>query len=335
MKNKDSIKQQVFKNRYLKDLLNKLGIETYTSLVRSNKKQLLSPIINGKKTNFVGSPSIEWLNRNDDDLKFFKSHIKDSGQKFAFPDRKGRFTVTQEINKLIDSIENDDFYGILEDGEWSILNRLGTNYSNWVVMIEKRDSEGYLEGNNLESKIYEFFKQRPLDDEIFEFSPETIKNISRFTDTLSIAEVDIIFAILVLSKQETEEFEAIRNRIKSTTEKGEAVENKFVNFLKKNVINDLVNFSSYGNLVDITFQVDLMANINGTWIPIQVKSTKEDAEKSKIHKYNFGGIAVYPLKQKLQCGNWGYYMVQGNFKKNDSFDKDFLNLDCDTEEKTI
>jgi len=322
-----SIAQKVFDNKSIKNLITDLGIKTYNDLVRTSKGSLLSFIVNGEVKKMVGSPSQTWVERNKTDLTTFKDHVKDTGKKHKFPDRIGKYTITQEVNKLLESLEYDDFYGFIEDGEWSILNRLGSNWSNWVAMIKKRDDMGHLQSDDLESKVQEYFKQRPID----EFGIKNKKSVS-FNPTLSMAEYDIIYAFVVLAKEfRNDELDEIRARLKKTTEKGEHNENEFIKFLSENGITDIKNFSSYGNLVDMTFQVDLMANINGEWVPIQVKSDVKSASDSKIHQYNFGGIAIYPLPKKSDCGKWGYVDKKGSFDKHGSFDEDFLNLSCDSE----
>jgi len=322
-----SIAQKVFDNKSIKNLITDLGIKTYNNLVRSSKGTLLSFIVNGEVKKMVGSPSKEWVDRNESDLIFFQEHIKETGKKHNFPDRIGKYTITQEANKLIDSLEYNDFYGFIEDGEWSILNRLGSNWSNWVAMLKKRDDMGHLESDDLESKVYEYFEQRPIKEFGIKHEESTA-----FNPTLSMAEYDIIYAFVVMAKEfKNDELDEIRDRIKKTTEKGEYNENEFIRFLSENGITNIKNFSSYGNLVDMTFQVDLMANINGGWVPIQVKSSEKSAFDSKIHKYDFGGVAIYPLPKKSDCGKWGYIDKRGKFAKHGSFDEDFLNMSCDSE----
>lgn len=324
-----SIAQKVFENKSIKNLITDLGIKTYNNLVRSSKGTLLSLIVNGEVKKMVGYPSQNWVIRNIKDLNDFKDNIKDTGKKHNFPDRIGKYTITQEVEKLLQSLKFDDFYGFIEDGEWSILNRLGSNWTNWVAMIKKRDDMGHLESNDLESKVYDYFEQRPIE----EFGIMDKKDIAS-NPTLSMAEYDIIYAFVVLSKEiKNDELDEIRARLKKTTEKGENTENEFIKFLSENGITNIKNFSSYGNLVDMTFQVDLMANINGTLVPIQVKSSEKSAFDSKIHQYNFGGIAVYPLPKKSDCGKWGYVDKKGSFAKYSSFDEDFLNINCDSENK--
>jgi hypothetical protein len=322
-----SIAQKVFDNKSIKNLITDLGIKAYNSLIKTSKGSLLNFIINGEVKKMVGSPSQEWVDRNESDLFFFKEHISDNGKKHNFPERVGKYTITQEINKLLESLQYNDFYGFIEDGEWSILNRLGSNWSNWVAMIKKRDDMGHLESEDLESKVYEYFEQRPIN----EFGIKNKESVS-FNPTLSMAEYDIIYAFVVMAKEfANDELDEIRARLKKTTEKGEQNENEFIKFLSENGITNVVNFSSYGNLVDMTFQVDLMADIGGIWVPIQVKSSEKSANDSKIHKYDFGGIAIYPLPKKSDCGKWGYIDKRGSFAKHGSFEEDFLNVSCDSE----
>ena len=72
-----------------------------------------------------------------------------------------------------------------------------------------------------------------------------------------------------------------------------------------------------------------MAKLNNKWVPIQVKSKESSAASSQIHKFDIGGIAVYPAPKKMQCGNWIYIITKRGFKIQGSFDEDFLNVQCE------
>ena len=143
---------------------------------------------------------------------------------------------------------------------------------------------------------------------------------------LSYADEDVI-SILQLGESPNSDydFNKMKARIQKTTNKGDKSENDFIYWLKKNNIpdSDIKNFSSYGNLVDITFQCDLMVKLKGVWIPIQVKSS--DTKYSKLLSYGLGGLLVYPASNKLKCGKWVYFNGKSLPK---SFDEDFLNLHC-------
>ena len=121
----------LYGNKNLKSLVINLGIETYNRMIRSKKKFFFTQSFDSEDKIIVGKPSPEWIDRNKRDLEFFKTNVVDSSKKFKFPDRNGTFTVTQEIDELFNLLEVNDFEGFIEKGEWSILNRLGSNWSNW------------------------------------------------------------------------------------------------------------------------------------------------------------------------------------------------------------
>lgn len=315
-------------NSGLKNLIMKLGVQTYNRMIRTDKKFFFTQRFDSENKTVVGKPGPEWIKRNEDDLEFFKSHIVDSGKKFLFPDRDTRVTVTQEIDELFNLLEMNDFQGFIENGEWSILNRLGTNWSNWAKMIAIRERDGFLGDGDAESKVEEYFKQQPINDIINAKLPPVIL---RMFPTLSLAEFDLAEAFQEVDENfKSAQLEKIKSRIKSTTEKGESVEREFISWLETNGVTEIRNFSSFGNVVDITFSVDLMAKLNGKWIPIQVKSSEKSAADSQIHKFDIGGIAVYTAPKKLQCGNWIYIKSNRGLKSQGSFDEDFLNIPCQT-----
>ena len=138
-----------------------------------------------------------------------------------------------------------------------------------------------------------YLDQKPITDVI---STKLSPIILKMFPTMSLAEFDLAEAFQEVDENfKSTQLEKIKNRIKSTTESGESVERNFISWLETNQITKIRNFSSFGNVVDITFSVDLMANLNGKWVPIQVKSSEKSAFDSKIHKYDFGGVAIYPL----------------------------------------
>ncbi|HUU87848.1 MAG TPA: hypothetical protein VMX17_08855 [Candidatus Glassbacteria bacterium] len=323
----NTIVPKLYSQPHLKSLVITLGIETYNRMIRSEKKFFFTQNFDSEDKIIVGKPSPEWINRNERDLEFFKTHVVDSGKKFKFPDRDGKFTVTQEIDELFNLLEMNDFQGFIEKGEWSILNRLGSNWSNWAKMIGIRERDGYLGDGDDSSKIKKYFEQQPITDII---NTKLNNIILRMFPTLSLAEFDLAEAFQEVDENfKSTQLEKIKNRIKFTTESGESVERDFISLLETNQITKIRNFSSFGNIVDITFSVDLMANLNGKWVPIQVKSSENSAATSQIHKLDIGGIAVYPAPKKMACGNWIYIKLNRGLKNQGSFDEDFLNVQCE------
>lgn len=305
-------------------LIFELGTKTYKDLIRTNKKMLLSNLSRVK----VSKPERGWLNRNVSDLRFFKKHIEDTNQLFDFEDRDRPSTVSDEIKHLLKLLVQRDFWGFIEGNEWSILNRINTNYTNWNKLIAKRDKKNMLGTGSVIEKVNNYFMERPIEEihDLSEFNSEEKQKIKTLVPKLSYADEDVINILQEAESPDLDyDFNKMKGRIQKTTEKGEKAENDFIAWLKFNGIpdSDIRNFSSYGNLVDITFQCDLMVKLKGVWTPIQVKSS--DTKYSKLLSYGIGGLLVYPASKKLKCGKWVYFNGKSLPK---SFDEDFLGLSC-------
>jgi hypothetical protein len=320
----------------LKNFVIGKGIETYKNLIRSTKKELLKQKKGVKGKVMVGKPGDKWIESNINDLIFLRENINDSGKRFKFDNRDYPQTITQEINELLELLEIKDFYGFIEeDGNWSILNRLGSNFSNWAKEIGKRDKRGDLVGQNPKEKIEDYFKQKNTNDVLGDLITPNISWFPVQYPTFSFAELDLINSFHEISEDDqATKLEKIKKRIKNTTYKGEMVENSFLNHLVSMGIpkSDIKNFSSWGNLVDITFSIDCMVKLDGVWVPIQVKSSESAAADSQILKFDIGGISVFPAPKSSECGNWIYYKKQRGLKGQYSFDEDFLHLQCDETE---
>jgi hypothetical protein len=313
-------------NKQMQSLIMDLGTKAYNDILRSNKRFLLKDLNKIK----IGTPEREWMNRNVSDLRFFKKHITDTDEKFNFPDRDEKVSISDEVTNLLKLLVKRDFWGFIEGNEWSILNKINTNYTNWSKLIAKRDKEGDL-GNNSgpKDKVMDYFKQRPVEEihDLSEFDEDQKRIIKTKVPTLSFADEDIITILRAADSPDSDyDFNKMRNRIMSTTDRGDNAENDFIAWLLYNEIpeSDIRVFSSYGNLVDITFQCDLMVKLKDKWIPIQVKSS-EKTTSSKLLNYGIGGILVYPAPKKIKCGKWVY--LTGTSLPKD-FDEDFLNLHC-------
>jgi hypothetical protein len=196
-------------------------------------------------------------------------------------------------------------------------------------LIAKSDVEGQLEGRTVTDKVKSYFTEKPIESvvDLSEYGPRERDLIKLKVPKMSLADVDII-SLLISADDSESDYDYVRmlERIKKTTEKGESAERQFMSDLISNGVpkENIKNFSSYGNLVDITFQCDLMVKFKDTWVPIQIKSSQ--SKYSKLLSYDIGGILVYPAEKKRDCGNWVYDTGRGLPK---SFDEDFLGLVCD------
>jgi hypothetical protein len=305
-------------------IIQDLGTKTYKDLIRSKKRLLMSNLTKVR----IDKPERSWLNRNVHDLRFFRKHIPKTEEKFQFNDRDVTSTINDEVNHLLKLLVQRDFWGFIEGKEWSIFNRINTNYTNWNKLIAKRDKNNELGNGSVTKKVNEYFAQKPIEQihDLGDFSSEEKTKIKELIPTLSYADEDVITILQNAESPDTDyDFNKMKKRIQKTTNKGETTENDFIDWLKLNNIpdSDIQNFSSYGNLVDITFQCDLMVKLKGVWTPIQVKS--KDQKYSNLLSYGIGGLLVYPAPKKLKCGKWVYFDGKSLPK---SFDEDFLNLHC-------
>ena len=158
-------------NKQMQSLIMDLGTKAYNDILRSNKRFLLSDLNKVK----IGTPERDWINRNVSDLRFFKKHIIDTGEKFSFPDRDEKVTISDEVTNLLKLLVKRDFWGFIEGNEWSILNKINTNYTNWSKLIAKRDKDGDLgEYVSPKEKVLNYFKQRPIEEihDLSEFDEE-------------------------------------------------------------------------------------------------------------------------------------------------------------------
>jgi hypothetical protein len=273
-----------------------LGTKTYLDLTRGMKKFL----INSDKIK-VGKPNKNWINQNISDLEFFRDNLSFTEQKFVF-DKKEKRTINEQINFLLERLKKQDFYGVLEkEGDefvWSILNKINSNYSNWNHMIIQREMKGDLGPKNLsiEQKIKNYFEQTSYNKDDFDVDEETFLYLKRHADTMSLADLDILEAINSKDEQKKagQKIDKIISNLKKTTEKGDKTEEQFVKWLidKGYDLSHIRNFSSPGNLVDITFQTDLLLLGKNGWIPIQVKSSDK---YTKLLSYKIAGAClIYP-----------------------------------------
>jgi len=250
------------------DELKKMGNELYKNIINSNKKELF------KNKDLISQPSDEWYRKNLDDLdEFYKKLNNPSGR------------IEWKYNKIKTKLENKEYYGFIENGNWSILNKFNTNYMLWRKLINK-----IYHNSNLTflEKINDFFRQKPI-GEIFPNSKtefEKLKNEENIDiKTFSLAEKEIIKDINFNSSQ------AIVDIINKTTGEGNQVEHRFKESIQD---KEIIDFSSPGNVVDMEFGVDLMVHTPKGWIPIQVKSNKAEAKNCPLLKSGINGIAVYP-----------------------------------------
>jgi hypothetical protein len=300
MTNTPNISKFIKSNRELQSKVKSLGIKTYKDLIRTDKKILLNTLLQNTKFR-IDSPNEGWYQRNIDDLEILRNRFKSTVGNIRWSDGSIS-TFDEKITEMVNKCKNKDFFGILEkDGDndvWSITNKLDTNYSNWAEMIEEKQKEGLISGLDYNALVLDYFKQRPIDEAITDNELrdkikdiEKKKNIS--VSTFSFAESDIIEAF---QDESSPKLKNIFDRLSSTTREGDYVEENFKKLITAfpKYVEDLHDFSSWGNIVDMVFGIDLIVKLNGTEYAVQVKKDQRHAEKAFIRKLGINYVVIYP-----------------------------------------
>jgi len=322
-------------NKEIRSLVIRKGKEAYKEILKTNKQFLFKEYADNHGSNItIGSPDKKWQEKNLEDLRNFYKNLgnKRLSKMVQFDstndrNKKVEMSLGSAIFKLGETVRDNlsSFVGFIEDGQWSILNKIDTNYSNWGKVIISLDSEGLLGDGSPEKKIDEFFKQRNINTIC---SLEEINHIKNIENHYKVSIPTLSYAEYKIYKDGEKNYNFIKTNIKKTTESGDLAEAKFMSHLKNNKISDIVDFSSPGNQVDMIFGVDMMVNLpfeeeNGKteyrWTPIQMKSGRPNDLNLKIFDFDFNGIAVWPGIK----GDYTYILSPEGQEK--SFNLDFLN----------
>lgn len=308
----------------------KKGIETYVDLITSGKKHLFKSRedLNTK----IGTPGPKWVQRNVDDLEKLKSKLSPESlsKDIKFPNG-----VVTTINSIVEDILNrlktnpESYPGFIEkNGEWSIMNKLDTQYTNWFRLIAEADYNNKLKGSTSEEKVDSFFEQVPVERLI---SPEKVKNLKVIEELFNVKIPTLSRADFEILKEYNIDFLNIKQRLLTSSEKGDTSEANIRGALRlfsggAITDNDIVDFSSPGNRVDQVFGIDMLVYMyqpeyseEKYWIPIQVKSNKDTAKYSVLLGYRIGGISAAPTNNEEIEGGYCYYTVKDGTEK--SFQK--------------
>jgi len=335
-------------NPYYRKMVVKKGTEAYLDLIKTDKKYLFQ-----EGDTKISAPTKTWALRNISDLQNLYDDLGEVNRKKVIrlvTGEQGEFgdLIKEQINKL----ENDlDSYSAFIDknGDWSILNRIDSNWSNWADAIALFDVENRLNGTNPSEKIQDFFKQKPV---LEIFTPEEMSKLESIEKDKGIKIGTMSLAEYYIFKDSLNGYKNSLSVITEKTKKGEKSERQFISYLYLSTLfrneksiepNDIHNFSSYGNRVDQVFGIDLMVNMlfpdgkGGSvkkWVPIQVKSDRSQAETAFILSLGVDGLALYKRNQEVESGtsqeqqekieDWGFYVNYNG--KEYSFNKSIISL---------
>lgn len=276
-----------------------LGDKTYIEFVRGTKRLLIK-----NSSIKVSKPDETWIKSNIKDLEFFRDNLVFSEKRFKFAN--GTMSIGDEIEVLLDRLHRRNFVGFVEESgekkEWSILNKINSNYTNWYELILDREKQGALGSNTVpvKDKIHDYFEQQEYSREDVGMTEDEYTFNKRLFPTLSLADLDIASSINSSEglENKSEKLSKIIQNLKNSTEAGDNTEKNFIDYLiqKRYGGDKIKSFSSPGNLVDVTFQTDLMILGKDGWVPVQVKSREQ---YTKLLTYGIKGAGlVYPKGKK-------------------------------------
>lgn len=320
-----TIESQLDPSKKLGKEVIKLGIETYLDIIKSCKKNLF--ISREDLTVRISTPGPEWVQRNIQDLTNFKEKLSEEILSKVIELPNETTTIGGKVEEIINTLENDPsaYPGFIEkNGDWSILNKLDTHYSNWYRILGELDYKNKLVGDTPQKKVENFFKQVPVEQILPPNKVETVKEIETALNcsipTLSQADYEILVEF-------NKDFLNIKKRLMSSTERGDRNEKNIKGVMKlfsggAITDNDILHFSSHGNRVDQVFGIDMLVYMylpshgeEKYWVPIQAKSDKAAANRSMLLKFDIGGISVFPTKNPEIVGNYGYLTVKYGTEK--------------------
>lgn len=342
----------IVKDRNLRSYVVKKGVEAYLDLLNTEKKFLFT-----KGNVKIDIPGKTWATRNIDDLIFLRDNLspRDLEKVITLVDgTTGKFKDL--INQLIDRLSNnlESYKGFIDEkGDWSILNKIDTNYSNWADLISDYELDDKLGSGTPIQKIDEFFKLRDVNTF---FSDEDLKFLREIEQDKKIHIPKMSYAEYSIFQDSKKSYERTKKTIGTWTIQGDKEEGNFRGYLYLSTLfreqprikpEDIRDFSSHGNRVDVVFGIDMMVNmlvpvknenkVEKRWVPIQVKSTQDKAKTAFILTLGIGGLSVYRRKTAKSGFNFDEGEVEnsavtdyGTYGKKDgkeySFNKTFISL---------
>jgi len=280
----------------------KSGITVYHDIIKSDLIIFLNDIFDPKLKIQIGKPSGEWFRANLNDLREFRNSITNYlGNMVKW--REGAMTINDKIEETRKKLQDQDWYGIVENGDWSILNKIDTNYTSWAKDITKRQLNGDLPMGSDMKIIKKYFEKRDVNEILPKEWIDTLRKVEKLKkiriDKISFAHVDFINRF---HRDKEDGLTELKNNLMSTTLKGDESEDHFFTLLSNRPQNfhNVKRYALWGNVVDMIFGVDGSAKFADGFKLIQVKSSENLAKKAIIKNLGIPYVSVYPISKKFK-----------------------------------
>ena len=145
---------------------------------------------------------------------------------------------------------------------------------------------------------------------------------------MSFAHVDLLEKF---HEEKEHEFNEMKNKVRKTTEKGDKAENNFVTLMENstNKVNNVIKYTTWGNVVDMVFGIDLTANFIDGFRVVQVKSSEGRAKYAFVKNLGIPYLTVFP-SDKENIYIYSYFSEKNKDVKK-SFNMDYINVEQNAE----
>mgnify|MGYP000072881033 CR=1 FL=1 len=245
-----------------------LGRDTYLEFKKADNINIVRELLQKYNPSLeLHLPSEDYIEKNITDIEWV---LDGPGKDIEYWTKKKR----EDLRNIRKELLENEIVLYHEQGEWSLVNLFDNNVKLWIDTINYMLNEDPKFIEDLNYNDDDFVPNDRLIDVFF--------NYISTTPYLTFAQVGFLRNILV-------EFDTAKEVVLGTYTRGSNFEDEFITFAKKKFGEDNVKvFSSKGGVIDMT-GVDLCIYEDGKWQPVQVKSTKSEAERN-VPK---GGFSIY------------------------------------------
>jgi hypothetical protein len=322
-----------------KDQQNKiteLGRKAYLDLIQTNLSVFFNQAFNPKFNMRIGKPGKGWFKQNLILLNRFEKDVEPWKNNFVKWVEGPAMTIGEKITELKNKLENENWFGLIEEDDWSILNHVDTNYTFWADEITKRQEGGDLPMGSDIKVIELYFTPRRLESALpKKWQPildRMMKEKNVDIKLISMAHVDLLEKF---HEEKEKDFQDMKRKLKFTTTLGETAEKNFVDLIQNapTKVTEIKKYSTWGNVIDMVFGVDMTAKFIDGFRLVQVKNGEGKAKSAFVKSLKIPYLSVFPgrlpepgVRRRKNPYEFLYFSEQNN-KESKSFNQNYLRTD--------